>query len=213
MRFKGILFVSSIFVLGLVLISSSAVRACGPMDFDATAETIWCEVRSSLPTPTPTPSPTPVQVAAVKAVSTTLQRTGDSPQNPMEIPETPVVINPGQRLWFQIGSNGSHMDVWMDTYGQPGLGFAVYAPNQDLNAPETRPKGYGTYPNSDPNTLRWSGGSFLQRGIWIALVTNTSAKPLSFQLYANQSKVDKNCFSYGEFYPSGAYVTWTECNR
>jgi hypothetical protein len=213
MRFKGMVFLSFVFVLGLVIVSSSAVRACGPVDFDATAETIWCEVRTRMPTPTPTLAVAPVQVAAVKPSSTTLVRTGDSPQNPLEISDTSFTINPGGRLWFQLGSDGSHMDVWMTTYGQPGLGFAVYAPNQDLNAPETRPKGYGTYPNAEPNTLRWSGGSFTQRGIWIALVTNDSTKQLSFKLASNQSAVNKNCFSYGEFLPSGSYITWTECNR
>jgi hypothetical protein len=211
MRFKGILVSAFALVVGLVLISSSTVRACGPVDFDASAETIWCEVRTKTPTPVPTPAP--VQIAVVKPISTTLQRTGDSPQNPLEIGDTPFSINPNGRLWFQIGADGSHMDVWMTTYGVPGLGFAIYAPNQDLNAPETRPKGFGSYSNSDPNTLRWSGGSFTQRGVWLALVTNDSSKPLSFILSSNQSSVNKNCFSYGEFYPNGTYVTWTECDR
>jgi hypothetical protein len=211
MRFKGLLLSSILLVIGLLIVSNSVARACGPVDFDASAETIWCDARTRLPTPIPTPLP--VQIADLKPASPTIQRTGDSPQNALEISDNTFNLNPGGRLWFQIGADGSHMDVWMTTYGQPGVGFAVYAPNQDLNAPETRPKGVGSYTNSDPNTLRWSGGSFTQKGVWIALVTNDGTKPVSFKLSSNQTAVNKNCFSYGEFYPNGSYVTWTECDR
>ena len=139
-------------------------------------------------------------------------RGGDSPAHALELSPDFQMINPGGQVWYKIGADGSHMDVWMTTYGQPGLGFAVYAPNQDLSAPETQPKGVGTYPNNDPNTLRWSGGSFTQKGTWFALVTNTSSRPLSYKLESNQSKVEKNCHSYWEWLPTGLYVYWTACN-
>jgi hypothetical protein len=211
MRFKGILFSSFLLVIGLVIVSSSAARACGPVDFDAAAETIWCDARTRIPTPTPTPAP--VQVAAVKSVAAVILPSGDSPANAMDIGQNSQMINPNSQLWLKIGSDGSHMDVWMTTYAQPGLGFAVYAPNQDINAPETKPKGVGTYSNSDPNTLRWSGGSWTQRGVWYALVTNTSDKALSFQLSSNQSQVNHNCHSYFENLPNGlTNVYWTACN-
>jgi hypothetical protein len=212
MRFKWILLSSIVLVIGLVIVSSSAAGACGPVDFDASAETIWCDARARIPTPPPPPTHPPVLVAAVKPVAVTTQRSGDSPANAMEVGEDSQMINPNARLWYKIGSDGSHIDVWMTTYGQPGLGFAVYAPNQDIYAPESKPKGVGTYPNTDPNTLRWSGGSWTQRGVWYALVTNTSDKSLSFKLSSNQSLVNHNCNSYWETLPSGVYVYWTACN-
>ena len=211
MRFKGILFSSFALVIGLVIISSSTARACGPVDFDTSAETIWCDARSWIPSPSPTPAP--VQIAAVKPVVATILPNGDSPANAIEISQDAQRINPNARLWFKIGSNGSHMDVWMTTYAQQGLGFEIYAPNQDLNAPETKPKGVGTYPKSDPNTLRWAGGSWTQIGVWYALVTNTSDKTLSFLFNSNQSQVDHNCNSYFENLPNGLNnVYWTACN-
>ncbi len=210
MRFKGILLASFALVIGLVIISSSAARACGPVDFDSSAGDIWCDARTRMPTPTPTPEL--VQVAAVKPV-VVLQPTGDSPAHAMDINQNPQTINPNSQLWFKIGSDGSHIDVWMATYAQPGLSFSVYAPNQDIFAPETKPKGNGTYTNSDPNTLRWSGGSWTQRGVWYAQVINTSSKALSFQLSSNQSAVDHNCHSYYENLPNGNNnVYWTACN-
>jgi hypothetical protein len=213
MRLRAILLSSVVLVLGIMVVSSSAVFACGPVEFDAPADILWCDARAKEPPPPPTPTPAPAPVlVATKLTAATAQKSGDSPENAMEVPEDFVKINPGSRLWFKIGSDGSHIDVWMTTYAQPGLGFAVYAPNQDLGAPETKPKGVGTYPNSDPNTLRWSGGSWTQRGIWYAVVTNTSDKALSFKLSSNQFLVNHNCHSYWENLPSGEYVYWTACS-
>jgi hypothetical protein len=211
MRLRAILLSSIVLVLGIMAVSSSAVFACAPVEFDAPADILWCDARAKFPTPPPTPTPAPVLVAT-KLTAATIQKSGDSPENAMEVGEDFQMINSNSRLWYKIGSDGSHIDVWMTTYGQPGLGFAVYAPNQDLGAPETKPKGLGTYPNTDPNTLRWSGGSWTQRGVWYALVTNTSDKSLSFKLSSNQSQVNHNCNSYWESLPSGAYVYWTACN-
>lgn len=210
MRFRASALLSGMLVVAFLFVSNSAAAACGPVDFDSPPSAIWCDVRARTPVP-PTPTPAPTQVAA-KQVAETTMRGGDSPAHALELSPDFQMINPGGQVWYKIGADGSHMDVWMTTYGQPGLGFAVYAPNQDLSAPETQPKGVGTYPNNDPNTLRWSGGSFTQKGTWFALVTNTSSRPLSYKLESNQSKVEKNCHSYWEWLPTGLYVYWTACN-
>ncbi|MDE3088541.1 MAG: hypothetical protein KGJ80_04045 [Chloroflexota bacterium] len=213
MRFKAIVLLTFPIVLGLWVVSSATALACDPFDFDSPANLIWCDVRARTPTPPP-PPPTPAAVVvAAKPVSATTRRSGDSPANALELSDENQVIDAGARLWYKIGSDGSHMDVWMATYGQSGLGFVVYAPNQlDIQSPDTKPKGVGTYPNSDPNTLRWSGGSFMQRGTWYALVTNNSTFRLWFKFSSNQFKVEKNCFSYWEYLPDGQYVYWTACS-
>jgi hypothetical protein len=213
MRFKGILLSSIVLVIGLVIVSSSVAGACGPVDFDASAETIWCDARARIPTPPPPPTPTPVLVAAVRPVAATIQRGGDSPANALEVGSDIQNIPAGGRLWYKIGSNGNHIDVWIETYGQSGLGFAIYAPNQtDIQSPDTRPKGLGTVPNSEPNMLRWAGGSFLQIGTWYALVTNSSATSLSYRIGAVQSAVEKSCSSpYWEILPTGQGTFWVLC--
>ncbi len=214
MRFKAVVLLSGALVIVLILVSNSAVSACGPVDFDSPPSAIWCEVRAVTPVPaTPTPSPAPAVAVAAKSIAATTVRGGDSPEDALEIPEDFQMIKPGGRVWYKIGADGSHMDVWMTTYGHPDLGFNVYAPNQtDLQSPETQPKGVGTYPNNDPNTIHWSGGSWRQIGTWYALVYNNSSTAASFKLESNQSKVNKNCHSYWEFLPTGAYVYWTACN-
>ncbi|HEX7592890.1 MAG TPA: hypothetical protein VF429_01845 [Anaerolineae bacterium] len=220
MRFKGILLTLIVLTLLMLAIPTSSALACNPFDFDAPADAIWCEVRARTPIPA-TPTPAPIIIAKPVAASVprgndasaNATRGGDSPANALELSDNIQVIDAGARLWYKIGSDGSHMDVWMLTYGQPGLGFDVYAPNQlDIQSPDTKPKGGGTYPNFDPNNLRWSGGSFSQRGTWYALVTNNSTIRLSFKFNSNQSKVEKNCHSYWEYLPDGAYVYWTACS-
>ena len=214
MRFKVIVLLSGVLFLALLLVSNSTASACGPVDFDSPPSAIWCAVRAVTPVPaTPTPTPAPVVAAAVaKPVAEKAVAGGDSPADALELPEGSQMINPGGRVWYKIGADGSHMDVWMTTYGHPGLGFKVYAPNQDPLAADSEPKGVGTYPNNDPNTLRWSGGSWRQKGTWYALVYNNSSTAASFKFESNQSKVNKNCYSYWEWLPTGQYVYWTVCN-
>ncbi len=213
MRFRVIVLLTGLLVVALLLISNSTASACGPVDFDSPPSAIWCEVRAITPVPaTPTPLPAPVVAAVAKPVAETTVRGGDSPADALEVPEGSQMINPGGQIWYKIGADGSHMDVWMTTYGHPGLGFNIYAPNQNLSAPDLEPKGVGTYPNNDPNTLRWSGGSWRQMGTWYASVYNNSSTATSFKLETNQSKVNKNCDSYWETLPTGQYVYWTACH-
>lgn len=211
MRHKGIILSSIVFVAGLAAISNSIALACGPAEFDAPSSAIWCDVRARTPTP-PTPVPVPVAAAAKPAAPVKLQKGGDSAANALEISNDDEFIDAGARLWYKIGSDGLHFDVAMLTYGQPGLNFAVYAPNnQNFSAPDTKPTGVGTYSNADPNTLRWAGGSMSQRGTWYAIVSNTSSTRLKFKIGSSQSAVDKTCVSYWETLPSGEYVYWTKC--
>jgi hypothetical protein len=211
MRLRGIVFSAIVFVVALLVISNSAVLACGPVEFDAPSSDIWCEVRSRPPVPTPTPTPVQVVAAAKPAVAIT-QKSGDSPANALEVGPDLQTISAGGRRWYKIGNDGMHMDVWVETYGNPGLGFAVYAPNQDINAVDTKPKGVGTYPNNDPSTLRWAGGSFLQRGTWYALVSNSSSNAVTYRIGATQSPVDKACTSpYWEILPTGQGTYWVLC--
>jgi len=211
MRLRGIVLSSIVLLAGLAAFSNSTVLACGPAEFDAPSSDLWCEVRARTPTPPPTPIPIPV-VAAAKPAAAIAQKSGDSPENAIEINDNEQTIDSGARKWYKIGSDGSHIDVWMLTYGAPGLGFVVYAPNQDIYAPDSKPKGVGTYPNSDPNTLRWAGGSFQQKGNWLALVTNSGSVRQTFKIGSNQSAVGKTCNSYWETLPTGQYVYWTACN-
>ncbi len=232
MRYRGIVLSSVVFVAVLMAFSNSAALACGPAEFDAPSGDIWCEVRARTFTPVPPPTPPPAMVAlapvsvqvaappvsvqvaapAKPAAAPIIQKGGDSPANARDITDDDQFIDPGARLWYKAGSNGMHIDVAMLTYGQPGLNFSVYAPNnQNFSAPDLKPTGVGTYSNSDPNTLRWAGGSMSQRGTWYALVTNTSAARLKFKMGSSQSTVDKTCVSYWETLPSGQYVYWTKC--
>lgn len=213
MRHEAIVLSSIVFVAGLAVISSSTALACAPVDFDAPSSAIWCDVRARTPTPPPPPTPAPVPVvAAAKPVTSITQKSGDSAANALEINNDDQFIDAGARLWYKIGSDGSHIDVAILTYGQPGLNFAVYAPNnQNFSAPDLKPTGIGTYSNSDPTTLRWAGGSWTQRGTWYGIVTNTSSTRLKFKIGSSQSAVDKTCLSYWETLPSGQYVYWNKC--
>jgi hypothetical protein len=219
MRLRAIVLLSGVLVIALLLISNSAAAACGPVDFDSPPSAIWCEVRAITPVPaTPTPAfeltTAPAAAVSAKAVTAANVRGGDSPADALELSSQFQMINPGGRIWYKIGADGSHMDVWLTTFGHPGVGFNIYAPNQtDLQSPDTQPKGVGTYPSNDPNTLRWSGGSWRQIGTWYALVYNNGSVAASVKLESNQSQIDKNCHSYYEDLPNGdKNVYWTACN-
>ncbi len=218
MRFKGILLALIALTLLMLAIPTSSALACNPSDFDAPADAIWCEVRDRTPIPaTPTPAPIviakPVAASAPRTNDTSANTTrgGDSPANAVEVSSNMQTINPGGRLWYKIGNDGLHIDVWVETYGQPGLSFAVYAPNQDIQSPDAKPKGLGTSSNAEPSILRWSGGSFLQRGNWYALVTNSNSVPVSYRIGAAQSSADKVCNSPYWEYINGVGVFWTVC--
>ncbi len=202
----------------MLAIPVSSAAACNPFDFDAPADALWCEVRARTPIPA-TPTPAPIVIAKPvaasvprgKDTSATATRGGDSPANALEVNSNIQTIDPGGRLWYKIGNDGMHIDVWVETYGQAGLSFAVYAPNQDLQSPDVKPKGLGTFSNSEPSILRWSGGSFLQRGIWYAFVTNRSSAPVSYRIGAAQSPADKVCASPYWEYINGVGVFWVVC--
>jgi hypothetical protein len=138
---------------------------------------------------------------------------GDSPSSALDIDQNEHAIAGGQRIWYKIGINGNHFIVWMHTNGAAGLGFGVYAPDQkDIELPTTKPKGLGTYPETNPNDLNWAGGHFLQIGTWYALVTNNSANTLSYRLDVTQQAVEKVCTGpYWEILPGGAGVYWNLC--
>lgn len=216
MRFRYVILSSVALVLALLVIPGSQALACDPFDFDAPAHLIWCDVRARTSTPPPTPTPAPVStiVIAKPVAATITQRGGDSPATALEVGPDLQTIPAGGRLWYKIGSDGNHIDVWIETYGQSGLGFAVYAPNQkDIQSPDTQPKGLGTVPNSEPNMLRWAGGSFAQKGAWYALVTNISSINLSYRIGAIQTAVQKTCTDpYWEILPNGHGTYWVACH-
>lgn len=209
-------FSCAVLFLGLLAASVSTARACDPSDFDAPANLIWCEVRFKPPAPPPTPTRVFVAQApsaAVTPLAVSAQKAGDSPDTALEITGNPQTIAPGSTLWYKIGINGSHIDFWLLAYGQPGLGFVVYAPNQNLQSPDTRPVGGGSYPAGDPNTLRWAGGSFRQIGTWFARVTNSTGSTLTYLMGSSESAVEKYCFPRREqFANGGSGLTWTVCN-
>ncbi|MCL4395405.1 MAG: hypothetical protein M1482_11500 [Chloroflexi bacterium] len=210
------------FVAGFVVLwatSISTVQACDPIDYGAPASALWCQVRyRTPPTPTPAPTATPIVVAASlasAAPSAALPHVdigGDSPSTALEVDQNEHIIPPGGRVWYKIGKNGAHIIVWMRTYGVPGLGFDVYAPDQPIGAPTTKRAGGGTYSPKYPLDLNWAGGQFLQVGTWYALVKNDSDKTLSYLIDVTAQLHDYQCNAYWEDLPGGNPVYWNACH-
>lgn len=205
MRFKAVLLVSTLFAVLLVLAQSLDASACIPTD-DGTR----CEaVRLLLPRPTPkavVAKPTAIAVAAPA-------KRGSGPGDALQMVDTLQKIEPGQNIWYEIGSgvNPQRFEVWLDAKGQSGIGFSVFAPDQMGDwSPATPPKGRGSPNRSDlSHDLSWIGQAPIG-GTWFVVVTNSSSGPISYQLtYTRVEMLRRDCGgAYWEYFPNGAYVQW-----
>ena len=161
--------------------------------------------RVAPPRPTVAPSPSPTRANAN-------QPKGDSPFTAREMTGEWQTLAGNSQLWYRINNeNNFYLNVWMDTYARPGIGFAVFSPEQaqNLNA-VTPPKGRGAQQVSDrTHDLWWNGAQ--APGIWHVLVTNTTPDPLQYRIGYKPATEERNCRSYWEYLPTGAYVYWTAC--
>jgi hypothetical protein len=157
---------------------------------------------------------TPIPAPAL-AVTTTITRTqlkGDTPHTARTMTGEWETIDPRANIWYQIDNkNNFYLDIWMDTYGKPGVTFSVYSPEQSNNlSAATSPKGRNSTVKSDPTHDWWWRGA-QATGIWHVMVTNITATPMQYRIGNKQSTEDRNCRSYWEFLPTGQYVLWTAC--
>ena len=162
--------------------------------------------------PRATKVPTPVPTLTASAVITKTQPKGDSPYTARTMSGEWETIGPGQQIWYRINNeNNFYLDVWMDTYGRPGVSFAVYSPEQLNNlSAATAPKGRSAAIKTDTTHDWWWKGAQAM-GIWHVLVTNTTATPIQYRIGNKQSTEERICRSYWEYLPSGLYVYWTAC--
>ena len=153
--------------------------------------------------------PTPITSTAV--ISKT-QPKGDSPYTAREMTGNWETLAPQASVWYRVNNeNNFYLDVWMDTYGRPGVTFAVYSPEQMNNlSAATVPKGRSAAIKTDTtHDWWWKGAQAI--GIWHVLVTNTTATPMQYRINYKPSTEERQCRSYWEYLPSGLYVYWTAC--
>ena len=161
---------------------------------------------------TPTPVRAPVTVPLTGTVTAKVQPKGDSPYTARTMTGEWETIAPGGQVWYRIDNeNNFYLDVWMDTYGQSGVTFAVYSPPQLNNlSAATTPKGRSAAIKTDPShDWWWKGAQAI--GIWHVLVTNTTSRPMQYRIGYKQSTEERICQSNWEYLPTGQYVYWTSC--
>jgi hypothetical protein len=157
-----------------------------------------------------TPAPVSVPVTATVVAKATPK--GDSPFTARAMTGEWDTIPPGGQVWYRINNeNNFYLDIWMDTYGRPGVVFNVYSPEQinGLSA-NTSPKGRNSTTKSDPTHDWWWKGA-QANGIWHVLVLNTTSTPMQYRIHYKQTTEDRVCRSYWEWLPTGQYVYWTAC--
>lgn len=161
---------------------------------------------------TATPITTTATAPLTSTVTAKTQPKGDSPYTARTMTGDWETIDPKASIWYRIDNeNNFFLDVWMDTYGQPGVTFAVYSPDQINNLSATTvPKGRSAAIKSDPSHDWWWNGAQAV-GIWHVLVTSSASTPMKYRIGYKQSTEQRNCHSYWEYLPSGLYVYWTAC--
>ena len=162
--------------------------------------------------PRATKVPAAIPTLTASTVITKTQPKGDSPYTARTMTGEWETIAPGEQIWYRINNeNNFYLDVWMDTYGRPGVSFAVYSPEQTNNlSAATAPKGRSAAIKTDTTHDWWWKGA-QATGIWHVLVTNTTTTPMQYRIDYRQSTEQRNCRSYWEYLPTGAYVYWTAC--
>ena len=156
--------------------------------------------------------PTLAPTLAATASITKTQPKGDSPNAARTMSGEWEIIDAKASIWYRIDNgNNFYLDVWMDTYGRPGVTFAVYSPEQLNNlSATTAPKGRSAAIKTDTTHDWWWKGAQAV-GIWHVLVTNTTLTPMQYRISNKQSTEQRNCRSYWEYLPTGQYVYWTAC--
>jgi hypothetical protein len=162
--------------------------------------------------PRATRVPNSVPTLTASTVITKTQPKGDSPYAARTMTGEWETIGPGQQIWYRVNNeNNFYLDVWMDTYGRPGVSFAVYSPAQMNNlTAATAPKGRSAAIKTDTTHDWWWKGAQAM-GIWHVLVTNTSTTPMQYRIDYKQSTEERNCWSYWEAIGSNPHVYWTAC--
>ncbi len=153
------------------------------------------------PQPTrPTTTLTPVAKATPK---------GDSPFSARVMTGEWETIPAGGQVWYRIDNqNNFFLDIWMDTYGKPGVVFSVYSPEQTNNlSASTVPKGRSA-PSKEGHDWGWKGAQ--ATGIWHVLVMNTTNAPMAYRIDYRQTSQDRVCRSYWEWI-NRDLVYWTAC--
>ena len=150
----------------------------------------------------PNPSPMPVNVPAPAPSFSG----GTDPSNPLNPTGVWQTLNAGTSVWYRIGSNGVHMDVWLDAVPHSNISMAIYAPYQ-----WHKPIGYGTPFAKDPSRLVWSGGHWDANGDWLAKISNNNPMAIRYLLSSSARDIsNKSCSSYWE-YIGPNLVYWTHC--
>lgn len=159
---------------------------------------------------TTTPPPPAAAAIATPIVSAKATPKGDSPFTARVMTGEWETIPAGGQVWYRIDNqNNFYLDIWMDTYGRPGVVFSVYAPQQtNALSASTPPKGRSA-PSKEGHDWGWKGAQ--ANGIWHVLVQNTTNTPMPYRIDYKQSTEDRVCRSYWEWLPTGQYVYWTAC--
>ncbi len=210
---KYVIVGSILLAVGLMWMTTSATFGCTPVDDNPKG------CNKSLPTPTPKPTVAavaPKPQATAPKVAAAPQPKGTSQADAIPVEDKWQTIGPHSYVWYKIDiGNVNHvLDIWMDANGMGNVGFAVYSNYQaDMGlGVDTQPTGRGSKNRFFSNDLRWSGRA-PRGGTWYVLVNNNNEFAVPYKVGANITEMDpKNCHSYWEYLPSGAYVYWTACN-
>lgn len=164
-------------------------------------------VPTNVPTVRRLPTQIPRSPSGPTATPTTDPRRGDSPFSAITISGADewLTINASTKLWYKLGEKTSyplHLQIWLDAYGRPGIGFSVFSPEQANNLNilnvDTKPKGRGTPTKATGHDYLWEGGS-ANAGTWYVLVSNDNSTPVQYKLNSSFTVTDhKNCYSYWE---------------
>jgi hypothetical protein len=192
-------------------VSSVVDYATHPACFlpDGSIATTVLGVGEECPPPFLPPRTIKTPVATATPVTKATPR-GDSPLSARVMTGEWETIPPGGQVWYRIDNqNNFFLDIWMDTYGKPGVVFNVYSPEQTNNlSASTIPKGRSA-PSKEGHDWGWKGAQAM--GVWHVLVMNTTNSPMQYRIDHRQSTMERECRSYWEWLPTGQYVYWTAC--
>ena len=151
-------------------------------------------------------SPSPVVLPATNVAPVPVTRGGTSRQDALTPTDTWQTLGAGSSAWYLIGSDGAHMQVFLDAELHLGVSLDIFAPNQS-----DVPIGRGTPLKAEPTRLFWEGGSWRTNGEWYAAVRNNNPVPVRYKIASTAKPIGaKSCYSYWEYIGTNL-VYWTEC--
>ncbi len=209
MRTRLLLQISTMLAVAVLALTVSQVFACSPEEDGAGctfARPNAVQTRAALARAAASvqAAPKPAPVAAVKR--------GLGPGDAIDPADKWDTIQPGATVWYKMDRpQNSHLELWLDANGNPGIKMAIYSPDQIADLGTVQPKGRATPNKLDNRHDQWWVGQSPSGGTWYAIVTNVTNQALAYKVGSDQVVTGpKSCDSYWENLGGGPFY-WTAC--